>query len=132
MKKLISIFLAILMVLAISAPVFAEENTTLTIGGEAGREYVGYKLLNLTTSLKDGHHHPEHADPDAHTDECYTTTSSPSCLSRFEKSILLLFTREGVPVLNLRVGTPKSLSDFARSVEANIPSGPPSYDTSPT
>ena len=69
MKKLVSIFLAILMVLAISAPVFAEENTTLTIGGEANREYVGYKLLNLTTSLKDGDHHTTHAGD--HTDECY-------------------------------------------------------------
>ena len=52
MKKLVSIFLAIVMILAISVPVFAAEDTTLTINGEAGRKYDGYQLLDLTTSLK--------------------------------------------------------------------------------
>lgn len=69
MKKLVSIFLALLMILAISVPVFAAESTTLTINGEAGREYAGYQLLNLTTSLKTGTHHLTHEG--AHTDDCY-------------------------------------------------------------
>ena len=70
MKKLVSIFLALVMILAISVPVFAAESTTLTINGEAGREYAGYQLLNLTTSLKTGTHHTTH-DGAAHTDDCY-------------------------------------------------------------
>ncbi|MBR6557399.1 MAG: isopeptide-forming domain-containing fimbrial protein [Clostridia bacterium] len=69
MKKLATMFLALVMVLAISIPAFAAENITLTINGEAGREYVGYKLLSLTTSLKAGEHHTTH-DGD-HTDDCY-------------------------------------------------------------
>ena len=69
MKKLVSIFLALVMILAISVPVFAAESTTLTINGEAGREYAGYQLLNLTTSLKTGTHHTTHDG--AHTDDCY-------------------------------------------------------------
>ena len=69
MKKLVSIFLALVMILAISVPVFAAESTTLTINGEAGREYAGYQLLNLTTSLKTGTHHLTHEG--AHTDDCY-------------------------------------------------------------
>ena len=69
MKKLVSIFLALVMILAISVPVFAAESTTLTINGEAGREYAGYQLLNLTTSLKTGTHHRTHDG--AHTDDCY-------------------------------------------------------------
>ncbi len=69
MKKLVSIFLALVMILAISVPVFAAENTTLTINGEADREYAGYQLLNLTTSLKTGTHHTAH-DGD-HTGDCY-------------------------------------------------------------
>ncbi len=69
MKKLVSIFLALVMFLAISVPVFAAENTTLTINGEAGREYAGYQLLNLTTSLKAGEHHTTHEG--AHSNDCY-------------------------------------------------------------
>ena len=69
MKKLVSIFLALVMILAISVPVFAAENTTLTINGEEDREYVGYQLLNLTTSLKTGEHHATHTGD--HTDDCY-------------------------------------------------------------
>ena len=69
MKKLVSIFLAIVMILAISVPVFAAEDTTLTINGEAGRKYDGYQLLDLTTSLKTGDHHTAHDG--AHTSDCY-------------------------------------------------------------
>ena len=69
MKKLISIFLSLVMILAISIPVLAAENTTLTINGESGREYAGYQLLNLTTSLKSGSHHTSHDGN--HSDDCY-------------------------------------------------------------
>jgi fimbrial isopeptide formation D2 family protein/LPXTG-motif cell wall-anchored protein len=62
MKKFITVFLALTMVFAMSTFAFAAENTTLTINGAAGREYEGYKLLNLTTSLK--------ADHVAHEGEC--------------------------------------------------------------
>ena len=57
MKKLVSLFLALAIVFAMSIPAFADENTTLTITNSDGRSYVGYKLLNLTTSLKTGEHH---------------------------------------------------------------------------
>ena len=69
MKKATSIILALVMVLALSIPVFAAETTTLTINGAAGREYAGYKLLNLTTSLKGDAHHTAHEGD--HTDSCY-------------------------------------------------------------
>ena len=52
MKKLISILLALAMILALSTTAFAAENTTLTINGSEDSIYNGYKLLNLTTSLK--------------------------------------------------------------------------------
>ena len=64
MKKLISLLLALAMILALSTTAFAAENTTLTINGETGRTYSGYKLLNLTTSLKCTETHD-------HTDGCY-------------------------------------------------------------
>ena len=69
MKKLVSIFLALVMILTLSISAFAAGETTLTINGEAGREYVGFKLLNLTTSLKTGSHHTAHAGD--HVDDCY-------------------------------------------------------------
>ena len=52
MKKFVSIFLALAMILAMSATAFAAENTALTINNAEGRTFNGYKLLNLTTSLK--------------------------------------------------------------------------------
>ena len=66
MKKLVSILLAVAMILAMSIPALA---TTLTIDGEVGRKYEGYKLLNLTTSLKTGEHHAQHEGD--HNDDCY-------------------------------------------------------------
>lgn len=69
MKKLVSSILVIIMILAMSFPAFAAENTSLTITNSAGREYTGYKLLNLTTSLKTGAHHVSHAGE--HTSDCY-------------------------------------------------------------
>ena len=71
MKKLVSILLALVMIFSLSITVFAAENTTLTITNSEGRAYVGYKLLNLTTSLKTGTHHPATCDNVNHTDDCY-------------------------------------------------------------
>lgn len=64
MKKLISLLLALAMILALSTTAFAAENTSLTITNSEGRTYNGYKLLNLTTSLKCSENH-------THTDSCY-------------------------------------------------------------
>ena len=68
MKKLFAIILALAVVLAMSTTAFAE-NTTLTIENSDGRTSNGYKLLNLTTSLKSGEHHTAHDGE--HIDECY-------------------------------------------------------------
>ena len=71
MKKLLSILLTLMMILGLTANVFAEdtENTLLTIADSEGRTYAGYQLLKLTTSLKADEHHTDH-DGD-HTAECY-------------------------------------------------------------
>ncbi len=69
MKKLASILLALVMLVVFSTTAFAAENTKLTINGADGRTFAGYKLLNLTTSLKADKHHTEHTG--AHTDDCY-------------------------------------------------------------
>ena len=69
MKKLASVLLAIAMMLTMNICVFADEGTTLTINDSGDRTYAGYKLLNLTTSLKLNEHHTAH-DGD-HTDDCY-------------------------------------------------------------
>ncbi len=67
MKKFITLFLAFAMVFAMSTVAFAAENTNLTIQGADGREYEGYKLLDLETGLKQDHvsHEGDHAD------DCY-------------------------------------------------------------
>ena len=64
MKKLVAIILALALILALSTTVMAAD-TTLKIEDAAGREYVGYQLLELTTSLKcaDAQHD--------HGPECY-------------------------------------------------------------
>ena len=69
MKKLISIFLALALILAMGVTAFAAEDTKLTITGPADRVYAGYQLLNLTTSLKGENHHTEHEGE--HTPDCY-------------------------------------------------------------
>ena len=69
MKKFVSILLALTLVFNLGIVAFAAENTTLTITGETGRVYNGYKLLNLTTSLKTGEHHTDHEGD--HTNDCY-------------------------------------------------------------
>ena len=70
MKKLVTVFLALAMILAMSIPAFAED-TTVTIQNPDGiaRTYVGFQLLELTTSLKGDGHHTAHVG--AHTDDCY-------------------------------------------------------------
>ena len=71
MKKLVSIILALAMIMAMATTAFAAENTTLTIQDSDGRDYVGYQLLKLTTSLKTGTHHPANCDGVNHADDCY-------------------------------------------------------------
>ena len=68
MKKVVTILLALAMIMAIALPAFAE-NTNLTITDNGDRAYVGYKLLNLSTSLKGDAHHTAHEG--AHTSDCY-------------------------------------------------------------
>ena len=67
MKKFVSIFLTLAMILAMSTVAFAAE-TTLTIDGEEGRTYNGYKLLDLTVSLKAN---CDCAEGATHKDTCY-------------------------------------------------------------
>ena len=69
MKKLFAVLLALAMIFALSATAFAAEDTTLTITNSDGRAYAGYQLLNLTTSLKTGEHHPTHEGD--HSSDCY-------------------------------------------------------------
>jgi len=71
MKKLVSIFLTLALILSLSAGAFAAEDTSLTITNAEGRTYNGYKLLDLTTSLKTGDHHPAACDGTNHSDDCY-------------------------------------------------------------
>ena len=70
MKKFASLLMVLVMIVAMSATVFAAETTPLTITNSDGRTYAGYKLLNLTTSLKDDAHHPATCTGE-HTPDCY-------------------------------------------------------------
>ena len=66
MKKFVTIFLALAMILALTIPAFATDKTNLTITS-TDRTYEGYKLLNLSTGLK-----PSHTAHDGDcTDTCY-------------------------------------------------------------
>ena len=70
MKKLLSLFLAVTMIFSLSIHAFAAEDVNLVLeDGETARVYDGYKLLDLTTSLKQGEHHTAHEGE--HTDDCY-------------------------------------------------------------
>ncbi len=87
MKKFVSIFMALAMVLAMALPAFAAENTTLTINNADGRTYAGYQLLELTTSLKaDGHHVAHDGD---HVSDCYNYayTVNPKYRAIFQEEV---------------------------------------------
>ena len=71
MKKFLSILMVLAMILAMSTTTFAAENTSITINDDGNRQYAGYKLLNLTTSLKSGEHHPSTCDNVNHSSDCY-------------------------------------------------------------
>lgn len=71
MKKFVSILVTLAMLLCMSITAFAAEDTTLNIENSTGRTYAGYKLLNLTTSLKEGTHHPATCDNVNHSPDCY-------------------------------------------------------------
>ncbi len=70
MKKLLSILMVLAMILAMSTNAFAAESTSVTITNSDGKTYKGYKVLNLTTSLKTGEHHPNTCNGN-HSDDCF-------------------------------------------------------------
>lgn len=70
MKKFLSIIMVLAMILAMGTTVFAAD-ANITINGDADRVYNGYKLLDLTTSLKEVENHPDDCDGTNHTDACY-------------------------------------------------------------
>ena len=82
MKKFLSILMVLAMILAMSTTAFAAENTTLTINDDGNRQYAGYKLLNLTTSLKTGEHHPATCDNVNHSSDCYNYAYSVNAVYR--------------------------------------------------
>lgn len=67
MKKLFTILLSLALIAVMGITAFAAETTTLTITGSEDRTYAGYKLLNLTTSLKAD----DACEGENHTDACY-------------------------------------------------------------
>ena len=73
MKKYLSILMIMVMILTMSTTALAAEDhtTTVSITNANGRTYVGYQLLDLTTSLKTGEHHPNECDGANHSDDCY-------------------------------------------------------------
>ena len=73
MKKFLSILMVLTMIFATTTTAFAAEDhtTTVSITNANGRTYVGYQLLDLTTSLKTGEHHPNDCDDTNHSDDCY-------------------------------------------------------------
>ena len=72
MKKIVSIFLTLALILSLSAVAFAAENSDATMSITGGdRTYNGYQLLTLTVSLKGDKHHPTACDGINHSDDCY-------------------------------------------------------------
>ena len=69
MKKLFAMILALAMILCLATTAFAADNTVVTFADGGERTYNGYKLLDLTVSLKTGEHHPTHEGD--HSDDCY-------------------------------------------------------------
>ncbi len=82
MKKFLSILMVLAMILAMSTTVFAAENTAITINDDGDRQYAGYILLNLTTSLKTGEHHPNTCDNVNHSSDCYNYAYSVNAVYR--------------------------------------------------
>ena len=70
MKKLITVFMALAMIFAMSIPAFAAE-TNVTINAEGDRTYAAYKLLNVTTSLIKGDHPEDCGGENNHVKGCY-------------------------------------------------------------
>ena len=81
MKKLFAILLTLAMIFAMSVTAFAAEDTTLIIENSTGRNYAGYKLLNLTTSLKGAEHHPAGCTG-THTSDCYNYAYTVNAIYR--------------------------------------------------
>ena len=67
MKKLVSFILALAIIFVMTTPVFAAENTNLTISDSAGKQYAGFQLLTLTTSVKAG----DTCVNGEHSESCY-------------------------------------------------------------
>lgn len=72
MKKFLTVIMAVVMIFAMAIPAFA---ATITINGEANRVYNGYKLLDLTTSLKVENCHTDGNHADACYNYSYTVNS---------------------------------------------------------
>ncbi len=68
MKKLVATILALAMILSLGTIHFAAE-TTVTFANMQARTLNGYKLLDLSVSLKSDAHHTAHDGE--HTDDCY-------------------------------------------------------------
>lgn len=81
MKKLVSIFLALALILALGVSAMAAESTTVTINDTIERTFHAYQIMTLETSPMVGEHHPAECSlPHAtaqefidnpHPDSCY-------------------------------------------------------------
>lgn len=117
MKKFITILLALVMILAMCIPAFAEEAettkvtiTTSTSENTKNRTYKAFKLLDLTVSHKDeghGYNCPNKLDPSKpHTPDCYNynyTISNQTYRTILQKEVkehtdASFWTAQNVPV----------------------------------
>ena len=73
MKKLTSIFLVLILILGLNTTAFAADSTNVTVSDSSldEREFNGYQILKLTTSLKPSEDHPDSCDGTNHLDGCY-------------------------------------------------------------
>ena len=67
MKKIITILLTLAMIFALCIPALAADKTTVTFDSDINREYKGFKLFDLTTSLKT----PDPCGDGNHDEDCY-------------------------------------------------------------
>ena len=65
MKKLVALLLTLIMFFSVSATAFAEEESTPTVN------YKAYRLMTLSSSLKNETDHPTNCNNTDHTDACY-------------------------------------------------------------